>query len=207
MPSTPAPALSHPTAVRPAPPAHPGPADMDARHLPTLSLRGNPWRPRTAAREWKYIVIHHTATNSGSVDSIHTSHLKRKDKDGNPWMGIGYHFVIGNGTGMTDGVIEPTFRWREQLPGAHAGVADYNDHGIGVVLVGNFDEQPPSRAQLAAIKRLVAMLKFNYGITADRVIGHGEIRATACPGKYFPMAEISRSLPETTLSSNERSSR
>src|SRR5262245_25118700 len=58
--------------------------------------RGSPWQPAVPARNWKYIVIHHTATGSGSVESIHESHLKNKDKSGNPWLGIGYHFVIGN---------------------------------------------------------------------------------------------------------------
>ena len=69
----------------------------------------NPWKPTVAARPWKHIVIHHTATGTGSVDSIHAAHLKNKDKNGNHWLGIGYHFVIGNGEGMADGAIEPDF--------------------------------------------------------------------------------------------------
>src|SRR5262245_20642940 len=67
----------------------------------------NPWKPTAKPRDWKYVVVHHTATESGSVESIHESHLKNKDKNGNPWLGIGYHFVIGNGAGMPDGMIEP----------------------------------------------------------------------------------------------------
>src|SRR5437016_6178725 len=49
----------------------------------------NPWKPTVAARQWKHIVIHHTATGTGSVESIHASHLKNKDKSGNSWLGIG----------------------------------------------------------------------------------------------------------------------
>ncbi|MEZ6045526.1 MAG: hypothetical protein R3C11_08100 [Planctomycetaceae bacterium] len=76
-----------------------------------VSQTGNPWKPNVAERDWKWIVIHHTATDKGSVESIHETHLKRRDKNGNPWLsGIGYHFVIGNGQGMEDGDIEPTFR-------------------------------------------------------------------------------------------------
>lgn len=141
-------------------------------------------------REWRHIVIHHTATNQGSVESIHEAHLKRKDSNGNPWMGIGYHFVIGNGQGMENGTTEPTFRWREQLHGAHAGNNDYNQHGIGIALVGNFEETPPTAEQLNAVKRLVKHLKTEYHIPSDRVIGHGEVKATACPGKYFPMTDV-----------------
>jgi N-acetyl-anhydromuramyl-L-alanine amidase AmpD len=117
-------------------------------------------------------VIHHTATSRGSVESIHEAHLQRKDKVGNAWLGIGYHFVIGNGNGMVDGAIESTFRWREQLHGAHAGGSEHNQHGIGIALVGNFEEEPPSPAQLAATKRLVAALKSEYRIKSDQVVAH-----------------------------------
>jgi hypothetical protein len=147
----------------------------------------SPWKPLAQAREWTSIVIHHTATDQGSVESIHEAHLARE------WLGIGYHFVIGNGNGMPDGEIEATFRWREQLHGAHAGTDEYNQHGIGIALIGNFDEQPPTSMQLAAIKRLVSVLKSEYHIDAARVIGHGEVKATACPGKLFPLADVSQS--------------
>ena len=152
----------------------------------------NPWKPTVAARDWKYIVLHHTASSNGNVESIHETHLQRKDSDGNPWLGIGYHFVIGNGQGMGDGAIEPTFRWKQQMHGAHAGDREYNQQGIGIVLVGNFDEQPPSPAQLTAVKRLVQILRTEYNITSDRIVGHGKVKATNCPGKYFPLYEVSR---------------
>ena len=147
----------------------------------------NPWEPDVPARQWNSIVIHHTATDQGSVESIHETHLAKK------WLGIGYHFVIGNGNGMPDGAIEPTFRWREQLHGAHAGSEEYNEHGVGVCLIGNFEEQPPTPHQLAAVKRLVATLKREYRIPADQVVGHSEVKATACPGKLFPLGEVAHS--------------
>lgn len=157
--------------------------------IPTPS---NPWKPTVKEREWKYIVLHHTASQRGSVESIHQAHQQRKDKSGRPWLGIGYHFVIGNGNGMPDGEIEPTFRWRQQMHGAHAGAGDpaYNNVGIGIVLVGNFEEKPPSSAQIQAVKRLVRTLKAAYGISSNNIIGHRDVKATACPGKLFPMAEV-----------------
>jgi N-acetyl-anhydromuramyl-L-alanine amidase AmpD len=148
----------------------------------------HPWQPEAPAREWTSIVIHHTATDHGSVESINESHLEKK------WLGIGYHFVIGNGSGMADGAIEPTFRWREQLHGAHAGDDEYNQHGIGIALIGNFETERPTPAQLAAVKRLVGTLRAAHGIPAERVLGHSDVKATACPGKLFPLAEVSRSL-------------
>lgn len=153
------------------------------------------WKPRGPARNWQSIVIHHTATPSGSVESIHRVHQQRKDAAGNPWRGIGYHFVIGNGQGMEDGAVEPTFRWRGQLEGAHAGVSRYNQRGVGVCLVGNFDEHPPTEAQLTSLKRLIAWLSQEYGISVQQVKGHGQLKATACPGKFFPMDELTNLRP------------
>ena len=57
---------------------------------------------------------------------------------------------------MADGAIESTFRWRTQIQGAHAGSnnKDYNERGIGICLVGNFEKSPPTPAQKRSIKLL-----------------------------------------------------
>lgn len=193
-PAVPMPVL--PQTSVPIPPDAAPPLAIVPNPTTNAALPVRPWKPDKPARDWKYVVIHHTASTRGSVESIHETHLQRKDKHGNPWQGIGYHFVIGNGQGMDDGEIESTFRWREQIHGAHAGDAEYNQKGIGVCLVGNFEETSPSPKQLAAVKRLVSALKADYHITADRVVGHGRVKATACPGRYFPLDEISLSVPD-----------
>lgn len=162
------------------------------------------FKPNEKTREWDWIVLHHTASKKGSVESIHESHLKRKDKNGNSWLGIGYHFVIGNGAGMEDGNIEPTFRWRQQLHGAHAGNKEKNQHGIGIVLIGNFEEEPPTPRQVEAVKRLVNSLKQEYGIPSDKVIAHSDVKATACPGKFFPVSEIGLKKSLWRLSLNQQ---
>ena len=148
---------------------------------------------------WRYIVLHHTASTSGSVATIDSTHQQRTDSSGNHWRGIGYHFVIGNGNGMPDGAIEPTFRWEEQTSGAHAGINEYNQLGIGICLVGNFEESPPSAAQLASVKRLVAALKAECGLETDQVLRHGDLKATECPGKFFPFAEVAQTPPSAAL--------
>lgn len=169
-------------------------------------LGANLWKPSAPLRDWKHIVIHHSASESGSVESIHAAHLGKKDKNGKKWLGIGYHFVIGNGKGMGDGEIEPTFRWRQQLHGAHAGNEEYNQHGIGVCVVGNFENHAPSTAQLTSLKQLVAILKRDYHINGNRVVGHREVKSTACPGKLFPLAEISQAGDESRLGQFEKTS-
>ncbi len=182
------------------------PAQLPEPQAPAAAVahRGqNPWKPDVAGRPWKYIVLHHTATTSGSVDSIHAEHQKKKDKNGNAWLGIGYHFVIGNGRGMADGAIEPTFRWRTQIQGAHAGSSDpeYNQLGIGICLVGNFENEPPTAAQQKSTQLLVQTLRQEYFIPIDQVVPHKEIRAsaTACPGKLFPLREIAQDQPSILL--------
>lgn len=165
------------------------PATSEVR-LTSTQTSASFWEPNTAARDWKYIVIHHSATESGSVESIHRTHLKRRDAAGNPWRGIGYHFIIGNGRGMDDGAIEPTFRWREQLAGAHAGDQQYNHQGIGICLVGNFEKHRPTAAQLEALSRLIGQLTREYHIPEKAIVRHSDIKPTRCPGKMFPMQDI-----------------
>lgn len=179
------------------------PATPDPPVVP-VGWTAEPWVPDTAPRDWKYIVIHHTATSTGSVESIHQTHLARRDADGNPWRGIGYHFVIGNGHGMEDGQIAATFRWRDQIAGAHAGDAIYNSQGIGVCLIGNFEQNPPTEAQLDALARLTQSLSTTYEIPPQNIKGHCDVKSTACPGRYFPMQELTQILTGEATSFDAR---
>ena len=167
-------------------------SDSSNRPAPT-AVAGFPasWQPAKPLRKWKSIVLHHTATEAGSVKSIHAAHRKRIT-NGKPWLGIGYHFVIGNGKGMADGAVEATFRWRDQLHGAHAGKQAQNQHGIGIALSGHFDKQPPSPAQLASLRRLIFHLKTAHAIPTTGLIGHGEVKKTACPGNLFPLSTLKK---------------
>ena len=148
------------------------------------------WLPEQTARPWRKIVVHHSASAAGSVESIDTEHRQRVDAAGEPWLGIGYHFVIGNGQGMPDGQVTPTFRWREQLAGAHAGVADANATGIGICLIGNFEDAPPTPRQRDAAVRLTRALATQYNIAPADIVRHGDLKATACPGRHFPWREF-----------------
>ncbi|MCA9080061.1 MAG: N-acetylmuramoyl-L-alanine amidase [Planctomycetaceae bacterium] len=146
--------------------------------------------PQTPLREWKYVVLHHTATQSGDVASIDRIHKQRRDANGEPWKGIGYHFLIGNGDGMPDGAVAATFRWVEQADGAHAGSRDYNQYGIGICLVGNFEDHPPTPAQLAATSRLIALLRREFALTDQQILRHQDLKPTACPGRLFPFEQL-----------------
>lgn len=156
----------------------------------TAGADADHWPPEVEPRTWKYIVLHHTASESGDVASIDRDHRQRKDSQGRPWRGIGYHFLIGNGHPMADGAVEATFRWKQQLPGAHSGDREHNDAGIGICLVGNFNQHPPSKEQLAALERLLKVLRQRYQIDAAHVLTHRDVRETQCPGKLFPYRQV-----------------
>lgn len=144
------------------------------------------WTPPVAPRAWRYIVIHHSATDGGNAKAFDAGHKA------NGWDELGYHFVIGNGSGSGDGQIEVGPRWLKQKYGAHAKTPDerYNNFGIGICLVGNFQNGKPSPKQIEALSRLVAWLMETYDIPASQVLGHRDTKQTACPGKFTDVAAI-----------------
>jgi N-acetyl-anhydromuramyl-L-alanine amidase AmpD len=146
--------------------------------------------PTAKLRPWQSIVLHHSATTAGSVASIDAAHRQQKDAAGNPWLGIGYHFVVGNGQSMGDGEVQATFRWQQQLAGAHAGNRAHNDRGIGICLIGNFEDASPTDKQLAALDALLAMLSSRYAIPRDQILRHQDVHATLCPGRHFPFQQV-----------------
>lgn len=143
------------------------------------------------SRKWRYIVIHHSATPSGSAHAFGEFH--RKEKGWN--RGLGYHFVIDNGNGARNGLVEVGPRWFRQIDGAHAGSAEYNQHGIGVCLVGDFEAGGPTNEQMSSLVELVKELQQICDIPPENIILHRHIRDTQCPGSNFPYYELLASLP------------
>lgn len=138
--------------------------------------------------QWKYIIVHHTATQTGNAKTIHRSHGERGF-----WNGLGYHFLIGNGTlGKGDGQIEMSPRWIRQQTGAHCKAGGMNDKAIGVGLVGNFSNDTPTPNQIQSLIYLLKILGDYYGIPKSNILGHREVEGarTECPGSRFPMELI-----------------
>jgi hypothetical protein len=192
--NVPPPNFSGPT-ITPQPgnplPNLPPPSPVTRPQPPVAATSVPPaWIPQAgASRSWKWIVIHHSATSSGSARMFDRMHREKG------WDELGYHFVIGNGTSTGDGQIEVGPRWPRQKWGAHAKTADnrFNEHGIGICLVGNFDLERPTPQQQKALARLIAHLMKTYQITPDRIIGHGDTgKPTECPGRNMNIAAIRR---------------
>ncbi len=143
--------------------------------------------------KWEYIVIHHSATEVGNADLFDKGHRQRGF-----WNGLGYHFVIDNGTSGTEpGSIETSHRWIHQMDGAHCNAMDMNIKGIGICLVGNFDEEKVSKEQFNSLIWLVRQLQAKYKIPAHHVLRHHDVpgkTGTHCPGKNFPWSEVRKQL-------------
>jgi N-acetylmuramoyl-L-alanine amidase len=159
-----------------------------------LIPRAAPLRPVIAlypSSRWKYIIIHHSATDDGNANSLYDLHNRRG------FNGLGYDFIIDNGTGSKqDGQIEVSGRWVKQIDGAHCLAGGMNHQGIGICLVGNFSRERVSGRQLDSLVYLVNMLRKYYHIPLSNILGHGQVpgAATECPGLRFPWDEFKAKL-------------
>lgn len=138
---------------------------------------------------WKYVVLHHSATNEGNANRFDKYHREQKKWE----HGLAYHFVIGNGNGSGNGEIEVGDRWKKQLHGAHTANTDLNQISIGICLVGNFEENnKPTYNQLESLISLVDYFSKKYNIPKSRIVKHSQVlqKGTACPGKNFPYKQF-----------------
>lgn len=157
------------------------------------STSWEPWTVAGLSSRWRYIIVHHSATSRGGARAFDRAHRN------NGWDELGYHFVIGNGSDTRDGELEVGDRWRKQKHGAHCrpdpnDSNEYNMHGIGICLVGNFDHKRPSRRQMAELIRLTKGLLRDTRLRPSAVHYHKDFDSTECPGRYFPYREFERAI-------------
>ena len=148
--------------------------------------------PLFKSNKWKYIVVHHSVTDSGDARSLDAIHRKRGFD-----RGLGYDFVIDNGTNTrVDGQIEASPRWIKQMEGAHCDANGMNQCGVGICLVGDFTNERPTEKQMESLVLLVNTLRRAYHIPMSHIIRHKDVpgKHTACPGNCFPWEEFRRRL-------------
>jgi len=146
-------------------------------------------------RRWQFIVVHNSGTRQGNarVFDYYHKHVRRMQN------GLAYHFVIGNGTSTGNGQIEVGDRWRRQINGGHVHSDYLNNISLGICLVGDFNRDQPTRAQLDACEELIRYLRQRCGGTGRGAIPvkpHREINPprwpTDCPGDDFPYSWFRR---------------
>lgn len=166
-------------------------ANADAQH-PILRIN----KPMDYER-WQGIVIHHIGEPSGDAESVRRKHLSYGYKS------MGYHFLIGNGKRMGDGVIHVGERWVNQQPGAHAVGPDgdyHNQHSIGIALIGNGNRRPFTEKQITELIRLVRQLQLELDIPPISVRLHRDIAGdlTNSPGEFFAAGRFEQQLLRNT---------
>jgi hypothetical protein len=136
----------------------------------------------------KLITFHHagdpkpfTTTDYGEtaqhLEYVREYHRSRGFQD------IGYHFAIDRAGRV----------WQLRslaYQGQH--VRYNNENNIGVVVLGNFDQQALTQAQKDKIKSFGTLVRKQYGLAASRIYTHQEIVKTECPGDNLQayMAQI-----------------
>lgn len=116
----------------------------------------------------KYLQIHHSASprDTTTFDDIERWHRARG------WNGCGYNYVIDGQGKVYIGRDEGS-----QL----AACPGHNKDSIAICVCGNFEEEKPNQPQLVRLRLMVSNLRNDYpGI---QLVGHNELKATACPGK------------------------
>jgi len=146
-------------------------------------------------RRWQFIVVHNSGTRQGNarVFDYYHRHVRRMQN------GLAYHLVIGNGTSTGNGQIEVGDRWRRQINGGHVHSDYLNNISLGICLVGDFNRDQPTRAQLDSCEELIRYLRERCG-KVDRgeipVRPHREMNpprwATDCQGDAFPYSWFRR---------------
>ena len=140
-------------------------AGYSFKNSSATSAAARPWR------DWKHVLIHHSATRSGNAARFDRFHRRTKK-----WRdGLAYHFVIGNGHGSKDGFMEVGRRWRRQVPGPHSGDIAMNEASIGICLVGDFQREQPTVNQMKTLVELTRSLQQEFDISIENVLLHREI--------------------------------
>lgn len=135
-----------------------------------------------AADPYTRITLHHTGNKpfrataphfvAQEISNIQGAHLSQHYGD------IAYHLVVDYAGRVWEG---------RSLAYEGAHTLNANEGNIGVMLLGNFEKQDPSAAQLATQANLVALLRRQYRIRASRVYAHRELSPTVCPGaRLYP---------------------
>jgi len=133
-----------------------------------------------APGRWRYVYVHHSRTEDGNAAALARDHL-----------GLGDHFLIGNGRGCADGEIQVSHRWDRQLPAAPAG-ANVSADCISICVVGDFDRSTPTSAQLKRLEQLIHAIGKRCGVPSDNVLAIDRSGSAAGLGRNFPAVRYLR---------------
>ncbi len=146
--------------------------------------------PKEYAKYIRGVVLHHTATTREldnptqavrNIYNYHSKHLK--------WGDVGYHFLIA-----PNGQIFEGRKGGKAVIGGHTPAL--NKTTIGIAVLGNYQDEPPSQEALHSVEFLISALSHEYGLDPKSkfiykqkaypvVSGHRDSDHTLCPGEFF----------------------
>ncbi len=125
------------------------------------------------------ITVHHEGTyfdTSKQTAKEHILNIQKwsmgKDKN---WIDVPYHFLVG-----LDGAV---FEGRDINTLGQSNTSEDVDGQIQIALLGNFEEQEPTKKQINALVNLIAMLCKQHKISPEMIKTHKDFSVTQCPGK------------------------
>ena len=129
------------------------------------------------------IVIHCSAVRpyqTSSATEIDLWHKARKDRNGRPWKGIGYHYVV-----RRDGTVEMGRPIEEQ--GSHC--YPHNRHSIGICYEGGLNElgkevDTRTPEQKRVLRELIEKLHRQF--PKALIVGHRDLS----PGRGCPCFDV-----------------
>ncbi|MFW6377641.1 MAG: peptidoglycan recognition family protein [bacterium] len=131
--------------------------------------------PKRKISDITHIDIHHSASLTKNYKGISTIESFAKSHINKGWAGLGYHYVIDpNGKVYKTGYANE-MRW---------SVGGNNSYTISIMIIGSFDKEDISDAQYNALLKVAELLKKEYNVDIENIMGHSEYpnQNTACPG-------------------------
>ena len=143
------------------------------------------------SKEVKLLVVHHTAIQVTGDDRDSEERMRalyEMHANGRGWGDIGYHYVVAD-----DGSIFEGKAGGDYVTGGHVYCGNIGT--VGIALMGNFDVEKPTQAQMRSLQWLLITLSKRYHIDPDdktrfhgkevpTILGHKNLLSTDCPGYY-----------------------
>ncbi len=134
-------------------------------------------------RKPNFVVLHHTAQHSAE-QTLFTFSLRRPGRESSA------HYVVGR-----DGTVYQMLN--DYVRSYHAGaskwgtITDMNSVSLGIEIDNNGSE-PYSDAQVAALIKLLGVLKKKYGIPQSNFIAHSDVAPgrKQDPSRHFPWKKL-----------------
>ncbi len=152
--------------------------------------------PLQYAQSVSLIIVHHTALPVGKEKRSGTERMRalyQYHASSQGWGDIGYHYVIDESGEIYEGRMGG-----KNVVGGHAFCNNIGT--IGIALMGNFENEQPTKRQIDSLQWLAAHLASENGIDLHRavtfhgktfsspIIRHRDVLSTACPGYYLATA-------------------